>query len=173
VHDASTQNHRPQRTLLYSKSSKAASPHHAEAERRSDQAKEQKGRARHASYVPTHIFSVKIAAARWMGRALKFWLSLGTVHQKQIGWTASSCGISFAWPNTVCRCTFKGIVEVRPADWRRKPVRLAGDWWLVLVCSERKVLVAGGWFVLRGKDLISMHAATSPTSRGEGKLQEN
>jgi hypothetical protein len=71
------------------------------------------------SYLPTHIFSVKIAAARWMGRALKFWLSLGTVHQKQIGWTASSCGISFAWPNTVCRCTFKGIVEVRPADWRR------------------------------------------------------
>jgi hypothetical protein len=24
-------------------------------------------------------------------------------------------------------------------------------WWLVLVCSERKVLLAGGWFVLREK----------------------
>jgi hypothetical protein len=34
-----------------------------------------------------------------------------------------------------------------------QPVRLAGCWWLVLICSERKVLwlVAGGWFVLREK----------------------
>jgi hypothetical protein len=24
------------------------------------------------------------------------------------------------------------------------PVRLAGGWWLVLVCSERKVLLTGG-----------------------------
>jgi hypothetical protein len=24
-----------------------------------------------------------------------------------------------------------------------QPVRLAGGWWLVLVCSERKVLLAG------------------------------
>jgi hypothetical protein len=24
-----------------------------------------------------------------------------------------------------------------------QPVRLAGGWWLVLICSERKVLLAG------------------------------
>jgi hypothetical protein len=24
-------------------------------------------------------------------------------------------------------------------------------WWLVLICSERKILVVGGWFVLREK----------------------
>jgi hypothetical protein len=30
-------------------------------------------------------------------------------------------------------------------------VRLAGGWWLVLVCLERKVLLAGCWFVLKEK----------------------
>jgi hypothetical protein len=32
-----------------------------------------------------------------------------------------------------------------------QPVRLAGGWSLVLICSERKVLLAGCCFVLRGK----------------------
>jgi hypothetical protein len=34
-----------------------------------------------------------------------------------------------------------------------QPVHLAGGWWLVLVCSERKYcwLIAGGWFVPREK----------------------
>jgi hypothetical protein len=32
-----------------------------------------------------------------------------------------------------------------------QPVRLAGGWWLVLICSERNVLrlVVSGWFVMR------------------------
>jgi hypothetical protein len=30
-----------------------------------------------------------------------------------------------------------------------QPVRWAGGWWLVLVCSERKVLLAGGWWAKR------------------------
>jgi hypothetical protein len=32
-----------------------------------------------------------------------------------------------------------------------KPVRLAGGSWLVLVCSERRVLLAGcGWLLVAG-----------------------
>jgi hypothetical protein len=29
-----------------------------------------------------------------------------------------------------------------------QPVRLAGGWWLVLICSERKVLLAGWWWLV-------------------------
>jgi hypothetical protein len=39
-------------------------------------------------------------------------------------------------------------------DWARQPNRhmtCSFGWWLVLICSERKVLIAGGWFVLRKK----------------------
>jgi hypothetical protein len=31
---------------------------------------------------------------------------------------------------------------------QRKPVCLAGGWWLVLICSERKVLLAGCWWLV-------------------------
>jgi hypothetical protein len=32
-----------------------------------------------------------------------------------------------------------------------QPVRLAGGWWLVLVCSKRRVLLAGsGWLLVAG-----------------------
>jgi hypothetical protein len=32
-----------------------------------------------------------------------------------------------------------------------QPVRLAGGWWLVLVCSKRRVLLAGsGWWLVAG-----------------------
>jgi hypothetical protein len=32
-----------------------------------------------------------------------------------------------------------------------QPVRLAGGWWLVLICSERRVLLAGcGWLLVAG-----------------------
>jgi hypothetical protein len=31
-------------------------------------------------------------------------------------------------------------------NWQ--PVRLAGGWWLVLVCSERRVLLAGCWWLV-------------------------
>jgi hypothetical protein len=27
-------------------------------------------------------------------------------------------------------------------------VRLAGGWWLVLICAERKVLLAGCWWLI-------------------------
>jgi hypothetical protein len=37
-------------------------------------------------------------------------------------------------------------------------------WWLVLVCSERKVLLAGGWFVLREKS--SWLVADKPSEQG-------
>jgi hypothetical protein len=30
-------------------------------------------------------------------------------------------------------------------------VRLAGSWWLVLICTERKVILTDCWFVLREK----------------------
>jgi hypothetical protein len=53
------------------------------------------------------------------------------------------------------------------------PVRLAGGWWLVLICSERKVLLAGccGRFVLREKYLYCLSqpdqlAPLSPPARG-------
>jgi hypothetical protein len=41
---------------------------------------------------------------------------------------------------------------VQPLAPRNKqPVRLAGGWWLVLVCSERRVLLAGcGWLLVAG-----------------------
>jgi hypothetical protein len=29
-----------------------------------------------------------------------------------------------------------------------QPVRLAGDWWLVLIRSERKVLLVGCWWLV-------------------------
>jgi hypothetical protein len=32
-------------------------------------------------------------------------------------------------------------------------VRLAGCWWLVLICSERKILLAG-WWLLAGAELV-------------------
>jgi hypothetical protein len=37
----------------------------------------------------------------------------------------------------------RGVVRVAPvAPQTKQTVRLAGGWWLVLVCSERKVLLA-------------------------------
>jgi hypothetical protein len=32
-------------------------------------------------------------------------------------------------------------------------IRLAGCWWLVLICSERKILLAG-WWLLAGAELV-------------------
>jgi hypothetical protein len=32
-------------------------------------------------------------------------------------------------------------------------VRLAGDWWLVLICCERKILLAG-WWLMAGAELV-------------------
>jgi hypothetical protein len=32
-------------------------------------------------------------------------------------------------------------------------VRLAGSWWLVLICCERKILLAG-WWLLAGAELV-------------------
>jgi hypothetical protein len=32
--------------------------------------------------------------------------------------------------------------------WQLKPLRLADDWWLVLICFERKILVAGCWWLV-------------------------
>jgi hypothetical protein len=32
-------------------------------------------------------------------------------------------------------------------------VRLAGGWWLVLICCERKILLAG-WWLLAGTELV-------------------
>jgi hypothetical protein len=36
----------------------------------------------------------------------------------------------------------------KPSASISQPVRLAGGWWLVLVCSERKVLLAGYWWMV-------------------------
>jgi hypothetical protein len=40
------------------------------------------------------------------------------------------------------RLPFTGIQVIR------QHVRLAGGWWLVLVCSERRVLLAGCWWLV-------------------------
>jgi hypothetical protein len=32
-----------------------------------------------------------------------------------------------------------------------QPVRLAGGWWLVLISSERRVLLAGCWWLVRSE----------------------
>jgi hypothetical protein len=53
------------------------------------------------------------------------------------------------------RCQSGGLTAMRWEDaswWRRtRPVRLAGGWWLTLVCSERRVLLAGcGWLLVAG-----------------------
>jgi hypothetical protein len=48
--------------------------------------------------------------------------------------------------------SYEGLQQVGPRWYAgaacgaledQQPVRLAGSWWLVLVCSERKVLLAG------------------------------
>jgi hypothetical protein len=39
-------------------------------------------------------------------------------------------------------CKFESLRSPAPADADAPPVRLAGGLWLVLVCSERKVLLA-------------------------------
>jgi hypothetical protein len=34
-------------------------------------------------------------------------------------------------------------------SWKnRQPIRLAGGWWLVLICSERKILLTGCWWLV-------------------------
>jgi hypothetical protein len=40
--------------------------------------------------------------------------------------------------------------QLRIVDGRlyNQPVRLAGGWWLILVCSDRKVLLAGCWWLV-------------------------
>jgi hypothetical protein len=49
------------------------------------------------------------------------------------------------------------------------PVCLASGWLLVLICSERKLLLAGGWFVLIGKycrlvtDKLDKHGVSPST----------
>jgi hypothetical protein len=35
-----------------------------------------------------------------------------------------------------------------PRSYNHQPVRLAGGWWLVLVCSERRVLLASCWWLV-------------------------
>jgi hypothetical protein len=47
-----------------------------------------------------------------------------------------------------------------------QPVRLAGGWWLVLVCSERTVLLAGcGWLLVAGSFWEKSTAGWWPISR--------
>jgi hypothetical protein len=40
-----------------------------------------------------------------------------------------------------------------------QPVRLAGGWWLVLVCSKRKVLLTGCWWLVCSKRKVPSHLA--------------
>jgi hypothetical protein len=44
-----------------------------------------------------------------------------------------------------------------PSPWTQ-PVRLAGGRWLILICSERKVLLAGCWWLIcsEGKVLLAV-----------------
>jgi hypothetical protein len=72
------------------------------------------------------------------------------------------------WRRRRQRCTRggQGGRSARPAGRAisgnyLQPVRLAGGWRLVLVCSERKVQLTGDWFVLREKYcwLIRHHKA--------------
>jgi hypothetical protein len=41
-------------------------------------------------------------------------------------------------------------------SWEKQPVRLAGGWWLVLVCSERKVLLSGCWWLVCSERKVSL-----------------
>jgi hypothetical protein len=45
-------------------------------------------------------------------------------------------------PN-LSRILFKGVAHTQLSH-----VRLAGGWWLVLVCSERKILLASCWWLI-------------------------
>jgi hypothetical protein len=38
--------------------------------------------------------------------------------------------------------------EVKPQSFVLKSIRLATGWWLVLIYSERKVLLAGCWWLI-------------------------
>jgi hypothetical protein len=57
-------------------------------------------------------------------------------------------------PYTVTTCRSANIATDSMQFKQSKdlqPVRLAGGWWLVLVCSERRVLLAGcGWLLVAG-----------------------
>jgi hypothetical protein len=46
-------------------------------------------------------------------------------------------------PNEICSFRF-----VRKRNPNFQTVRLAGGWWLVLFCSERKVMLAGCWWLV-------------------------
>jgi hypothetical protein len=47
------------------------------------------------------------------------------------------------------------FLDVKNALWPWPlPVRLAGGWWLVLVCSERKVLLAGCWLICSERKIL-------------------
>jgi hypothetical protein len=52
--------------------------------------------------------------------------------------------------------------------WNPQPVRLAGGWWLVLVCSERKVLMVGCWWLVcseRKVLLAGVDAKSAPSAK--------
>jgi hypothetical protein len=38
-------------------------------------------------------------------------------------------------------------------EWIHGLVRLAGSWWLVLICCKRKILLAG-WWLVAGAELV-------------------
>jgi hypothetical protein len=71
-----------------------------------------------------------------------------------------------------------GIISRRPkaqepiALWRsvcfvavKQPVRLADGWWLVLICSERKVLLAG-WLICSERKILLWLVADKPNEQG-------
>jgi hypothetical protein len=48
-----------------------------------------------------------------------------------------------------------------------QPVRLAGGWWLVLICSERKVLLAGCWWLIILREKYYWLVADKPNEQGD------
>jgi hypothetical protein len=64
-----------------------------------------------------------------------------------------SCVFCFQFYSHLISFIFSGIPQTVIAMHRSpcsiwQPVRLASGWWLVLVCSERKVLLAGCWWLV-------------------------
>jgi hypothetical protein len=58
--------------------------------------------------------------------------------------------------------------EVKPQSFVLKSIRLATGWWLVLIYSERKVLLAGCWWLIcsERKVLLSGLVADKPNEYG-------
>jgi hypothetical protein len=95
-----------------------------------------------------------------------FWgnTTLKTCQESVSSWSWYVAGGPFYWLPYYIGCHVPCPDGISVAD--HLPVRLAVGWWLVLVCSERRVLLTGGWFVLREKYCYLV--GDKPSEQGAG-----